>query len=389
MSLSEQMDVCIKNAMNWMHARAVAKFGDDSPENRVLKRRFRVNEAAELIKPGMSRQTIYKAEKEGRLPTPDYKDSTTGKPVRAGYTLAQIEYMREVFNAQPHRPEDSDAVVLAMPGGKGGCWKTSTAAHFAQWLSLKGYRVWCIDIDPQSHLSMYFGYHPELNTTEEDTALPYLLGDKDDLSYCIKETAWPNLHITPSHLQMQRLEREMPEADLEYPVHRMLESGIDEYRHNYDIIIIDGHPDLGIGTMNMICASDVTLVVTSAEVNDINSTCQLMGLIRDIYKKEGGLDVSQEPLTRVLPTKLGGDASSSKKNLKNMQEFWPGMVLSSGCQFTEEVGKGQRRGATIYEQADSTERSSPAAWTRAIKIFDEPFTEILDDLIKPQWAEEE
>ena len=381
------MDDCIVNARNWMHKRAVTKFGEDSPENRVLRRRFRINEAAELI--GVSRQAIIKAEKEGRLPTPEYKDAKADKLIRAGYTLAQIEYMREVFNTQPYRPENADAVVLAMPGGKGGCWKTSSAAHFAQWLSLKGYRVWCIDIDPQAHLSMYFGYHPELNTSENDTVMPYMLGEKDDLTYCVKETAWPNLHITPSHLQLQRLEREMPDADLDYPAHQMLESGIDELRHNYDIIIIDGHPDLGIGTMNMICASDVTLIVTSAEVNDINSTCQLMGLIRDTYSETSGLSVSHEPTTRVLPTKLGGDKSSSKQNLKDMQAFWPGLVLNNGCYYTDEVGKGQRRMATIYEQADSTERSSPAAWTRAIKIFDECFKEILDDLIKPHWAEEE
>ncbi|MBF4260034.1 AAA family ATPase, partial [Vibrio anguillarum] len=107
-------------------------------------------------------------------------------------------------------------------------------------------------------------------------------------------------------LQMQRLERELPEADIPYQTHTMLQAGIATIADNYDIIIIDGHPDLGMGTMNMICASDVTLIATSTEVNDINSTTQLMALIADIYSDNSMLETTHEPVVRVLPTKLGG-----------------------------------------------------------------------------------
>lgn len=386
MSLSEQMNGCIHHAKTWMTERAKIKFGEDSPSARVLKRRFGINEAAELV--GVSRQAIVKAENEGRLPKPDYKDTASNKPVRSGFTLQQINEMRHVFNTSPWRPNNLDPIILSIPGGKGGCWKTSTSAHFGQWLSLKGYRVLVVDIDPQAHLSMYFGYHPELNTTVEQTILPFMLGDKDDLSYCVQETAWPNLDIIPSHLQLQRLEREMPEADLEHQTHQMLQAGLATISDHYDIVIIDGHPDLGIGTTNMICASDVTLIATSVEVNDINSTCQLMGLIADIYS-EDGLDVTHEPVVRVLPTKLGNKTSSSNQNLLDMQAFWAGLPIKNGCFYTDEVGKGQRRMATIYEQADSSERSTPAAWKRATDIFDATFSEILNDLIKPMWDEGE
>lgn len=386
MSLSKQMQSCIVEANNWMRERANAKFGNDSPEARVMKRRFGPNETAELV--GVSRQTIFKAEKEGRLPAPEYKDSTANRPIRAGYTLAQIDYMREVFNTQPYRPGHTEPVVLSIPGGKGGCWKTATAAHLAQWLSLKGYRVLGIDIDPQAHFSMYFGYHPEINTTAGDTVLPFMLGDKDDLSYCVKETAWPNLDIIPSHLQMQRLESEIEDAELEYQPHQMLQAGIDGIKDHYDVVIVDGHPDLGMGTTNMICASDVVLIATSAEVNDINSTCQLMGLITDIYG-ENGLETTHEPYVRILPTKLGAAKSSSLENLADMRAFWGAMPLKNGVFHTDEVGKGQRRMATIYEQADNSERSTPAAWKRATEIFDAPFKEILDEIIKPMWEDEQ
>ncbi|WNY35834.1 ParA-like partition protein [Vibrio phage Vb_VaM_Valp1] len=387
MSVSTLMRNCIGAASDWSSSRAKAVFGDDSPEARKIKRRFKINAAAAYI--GVSRQAIEKAEKEGRLPPADYIDSKgdNPRPIRAGYTLDQIEMMREHFGTQPYRSEDSEAVTLAIPGGKGGCYKTSTTANFAQWCSLQGYRVLAIDIDPQAHLSMYFGYHPELNTTINDTVLPFMLGDEDDLTYCVKNTAWPKLDIIPSHLQMQRLERELPEADIPYQTHTMLQAGIATISDSYDIIIIDGHPDLGMGTMNMICASDVTLIATSTEVNDINSTTQLMALIADIYDEASLLETTHEPLVRVLPTKLGGVGSSSQANLRDIMKIWPGLPLTNGVRVTDEVGKGQRRMASIYEQADE-QRSSPAAWKRANDIFEPTFTEMLEELIKPFWKEE-
>ncbi|MGI2002011.1 AAA family ATPase [Shewanella frigidimarina] len=384
MSISELMRSCISTANKWSSSRAEAVFGDDSPEARQIQRRFKINSAAEYI--GVSRQAIEKAEKDGRLPPADYTDSggAAPRPIRKGYTLSQIDSMRDYFNTQPHRPMDSEPVIVAIPGGKGGCYKTSTCANFSQWCSLRGYRVLVIDIDPQSHLSMYFGYHPELNTSIDDTVLPFMLGNKDDLSYCVRNTAWPKLDIIPSHLQMQRLERELPVADIPYQTHTMLQAGIATVASNYDIILIDGHPDLGMGTMNMICASDVTLIATSTEVNDINSTTQLMALIADIYDENSQLETTHEPVVRVLPTKLGGISSSSQANLRDLMAMWPGLPLANGIRVTDEIGKGQRRMASIYEQADE-QRSSPAAWKRANDIFEATFTEILEDLIKPFW----
>ena len=385
MTLAKLMRDCITEANKWSAGRAKKVFGDDSPDARKIKRRFKINAAASYV--NVSRQAIEKAEKEGRLPPADYIDSNgvNPRPIRQGYTLEQMDMMRDHFQTQPYQTAELSPITLAIPGGKGGCYKTSTAVSFAQWCSLKGYRVLLIDIDQQSHASMYFGYHPELNTTINDTVLPFMLGEEDDLSYCIKSTAWPKLEIIPSHLQMQRLEREIQDADIDYPAHAMLQAGIATVSDNYDLIIIDGHPDLGIGTMNMICASDVTLIATSTEVNDINSTAQLMGLIGDIYDPKSQLDTTHEPIVRVLPTKLGALGSASQQNVHELMGIWPGMVFLNGIRVTDEVGKGQRRMASIYEQADD-QRSSPAAWKRASDVFERTFDELLNTLIKPQWG---
>lgn len=388
MELHEQMRLCIQSANEWTQGKSRAAFGNDSPDSRRIKRLFGLNQTAELV--GVTRQAIADAEESGRLPAPRLKD-TKGKlkkAIRAGYTLEDHDHMRDEFGTQPYRPDGTNPVVISVPGGKGGCYKTSVVAHIAQWLSMRGYRVLVIDIDPQAHLSMYFGYHPELNTTINDTVLPWMLGNADDLTYAINGTAWPKLDIIPSHLHMQRLESELREADTDYEVHQMLQAGIQSVSDSYDVVLIDGHPDLGLGTMNMICASDIALLATSTEVNDINSSCQLMGLIADLYDPESGLEHSHTPIVRVLPTKIGSPTSSSHENLREMHQFWGGVPTKNCVRVTDEVGKGQRRMATIFEQADDKDvRSSPSAWKRATEIFDAIFTEIHDELIVPHWRE--
>lgn len=387
MALHEDMAWLASEIDDWTTERVTAKFGDDSPEARRITRRFKgAATLKEMV--GVSRQAIENAEKAGHLPPPEYMDSAgdNPKPIRLGYTIYDIDAMRHHFNTLPWRNYGTNPIVVAIPGGKGGCYKTSTVVHLSQWLSLKGYRVLVIDLDSQAHAGMYFGYHPELNTTVNDTVLPYMLGEEDDLTYCIKPTAWPNLDIIPSHLEMQRLEREMLDADLDYEAHRMLQMGINSVADDYDVILIDGHPDLGLATMNMICASDICLVATSAEINDINSTKQVLNLIKDINAE---MDTSHDPIVRIMLTKLGGPKSSSYANERDIKSRLPGWVLNNGVMVTDEVGKGQQRSATIYEQANSKERSTISAWKRALSIYENLFNEILDDYITPLWEEGE
>jgi len=123
-------------------------------------RRFSSGEAAALI--GISDAYLRQLSLAGGAPDP-------GKDLagRRSYSLEQINDLRRALQRPgtrdyiPARQGLEHLQVLAVTNFKGGSGKTTTTAHLAQYLALRGYRVLAIDLDPQSSLSALLGYQPE------------------------------------------------------------------------------------------------------------------------------------------------------------------------------------------------------------------------------------
>ncbi len=140
MGLMDTLNQCISAGHEMTKAIAIAQFNDDSPEARKITRRWRIGEAADLV--GVSSQAIRDAEKAGRLPHPDME--TRGRvEQRVGYTIEQINHMRDVFGTRLRRAEDAFPPVIGVAARKGGVYKTSVSVHLAQDLALKGL-VFCL-----------------------------------------------------------------------------------------------------------------------------------------------------------------------------------------------------------------------------------------------------
>ena len=112
---------------------------------KTLELRFNVRTAAEMV--GRSEKLIRDAEADGRLPEP-LKDPETNR--RQGYSLAEVNRMREVFGTLPGRGPEDPALVLSVQSFKGGVGKSTLTCHLAQYFALKGYRVCVIDCDSQA-----------------------------------------------------------------------------------------------------------------------------------------------------------------------------------------------------------------------------------------------
>jgi len=365
---------------------AEACFGSDSPDARAITRRWGIHEVAQMV--GVSVPTIRNAEEDGRLPVPDM--IIKGRiEQRDGYTIQQINYMREVFGTQPRRPEGEDPVVVSVASHKGGAFKTSTSVHLAQKLALIGLRVLLIDAnDPQATASVYHGYIPDLHIHADDTLLPFYLGDKSDAYYAIKPTCWPNLDIIPSCLAIHRIESEvMPlhhAGRLPTAPHLLLRAAIETVWDDYDVVVIDSAPHLGLGTSNVICAADVIVVPTPAELNDYFSVYQFFTMLRDLLTF---VDLNGfEPDVRVLITKYSNQSGSQSEYMDaQIRNALEEMVLKEVVRMTDEVGKGQTRMRTVFEQA-ANQRSTRMAWQNAIKIWEPVCDEIYNNLIKPRWT---
>lgn len=389
MKLIETLDQCIERGQDMTRAIAIAQFGDDSPEARQITRRWGITEAAELV--GVTPQAIRDAEKSQRLPVPDMERRGRVEQ-RIGYTIQQINYMREIFGTVRRRPEGSDPVVLAVAAHKGGAYKTSSSVHLAQWLALQGQRVLLVEgNDPQATASMYHGFVPDLNIHADDTLLPFYLGERDSAEYAIKPTCWPNLEIIPSCLSLHRIETELMQlhhaGQLPQPPHMMLRAAIESVWDNYDVIVIDSAPNLGIGTINVVCAADVIVVPTPAELYDYTSTLQFFTMLRDMLSTVDLGVEGFEPIVRILLTKYSNATGSQSPWMEEqIRDAWGSLVLREVVRVTDEVGKGQIRMRTIFEQA-TAQRSSTSAWRNALAIWEPVCKEIFDKLIKPRWED--
>lgn len=170
------------------------------------------------------------------------------------------------------------ARVIAIANQKGGVAKTTTAVNLSAWIALMGKRVLLIDIDPQGNASSGLGLAKD---SLESTIYDVLIN-----GYSIRETIVEspieNLFVLPSRIELAGAEIEMVGVDgREY----MLKNILAEVKDEYDIIIIDCPPSLGLLTINALAAAGSVLIPIQCEYYALEGVGQLMNTINLVQEQ--------------------------------------------------------------------------------------------------------
>lgn len=172
------------------------------PSSAKTLRRFSSGEAAKIIRVSDSR--LRQLSIDGAGPQPEVTSNG-----RRSYSLSDIhelrahldEITRTTRKYQPRRGPDEHLQVISVVNFKGGSGKTTTAAHLAQSLVLRGYRVLAVDLDPQASLSVLHGVQPEMEVGSNQTlygAIRYT--DPRPLSEIIRPTYFTGLDLSLIHI---------------------------------------------------------------------------------------------------------------------------------------------------------------------------------------------
>lgn len=257
-------------------------------------RQFSPSEAAFYI--GIGEGYLRQVASEGHGPEPLPNGRRTYSPDDMAHIRAILDEKNGGAKYVPTRRPGEKLQVIAVMNFKGGSAKTTTSAHLAQFLALRGYRVLAVDLDPQASLSALFGHQPELDVGEGETfygAIRY--DDPRPISEIVRATYTPNLHIIPGNLELMEFEHETPRAITSGTAEQMffarIGTALSDIESMYDVVIIDCPPQLGFLTMSALCASTSVLITVHPQMLDVMSMGQFLAMTSElmaVVEKAGG-----------------------------------------------------------------------------------------------------
>jgi chromosome partitioning protein len=317
---------------------------------------------------------------------------------RRSYTLTDIQALRAFLDASskldrkymPTRVGSEHLQVLCVVNFKGGCGKTTTAAHLAQYLALRGYRVLGLDLDPQASLSALHGIQPEFDVGENQTIYGAIRYDeyRRPLSGIIRKTYFETLDLVPANLELMEFEHETPKAlltdrQVESLFFTRMDTALASVADRYDVVVIDCPPQLGFLTMSALCAATALIVTVHPQMLDVMSMCQFLIMTSDlltVVAKAGGnmnYDWMRYLITRYEP----GDGPQNQM-VSFMRSMFGQHVLNFPMLKSTAVADAGMTKQTLYEvKRDQFTRST---YDRAIEALDNVNGEI-EQLIRDAW----
>ena len=167
--------------------------------------------------------------------------------------------------------------IIAIANQKGGVGKTTTSVNLAASLGVLEKKVLLIDADPQANATSGLGINVEKVELGSYQVIEHTAVAKD----AIVATSSPNVDIIPAHIDLVAIEIElvdMPSRE------SMLKSAIGSLKEEYDYIIIDCAPSLGLLTLNALTASDAVIIPIQCEYFALEGLGKLLNTIKSVQK---------------------------------------------------------------------------------------------------------
>ena len=364
------------------------------PDAQKGLRQFSLAEVAYYL--GVTQSTIKKLHLEGKGPEPE-----TSSSGRRSYSAEQMLELRAYLDKHgrpgrrryvPYRQPGEELHVVSVVNFKGGSGKTTTAAHLAQHLALKGHRVLAIDLDPQASLTALHGIQPELDNVPSLYETLRYDDERKPISEVIRPTNFPNLDIVPASLVLQEYEYDTPVALTSSDPHEgrtfftRISKALSEVDDRYDVVVIDCPPQLGYLTLTALTASSSVIVTVHPQMLDVMSMSQFLLMLGGIMKtiRDAGANMRLKWF-RYLVTRFEPTDGPQKQMVGFLQAMFPNQILSAPVLKSTAISDAGITKQTLYE----VERSQfvRTTYDRAVTSLNDVNDEIAE-LIHKAWGRE-
>ena len=354
-------------------------------------RRFSSGEAAKII--GVSDSRLRQLSIDGAGPQPQI--SATG---RRSYSLADIHGVRAHLDEinrsgrkyQPWRGPGDHLQIISVVNFKGGSGKTTTAAHLAQSLVLRGYRVLAIDLDPQASLSALLGVQPELDVRPNDTLYGAIRYEgARPLAEIIRPSYFTGLDVVPGNLELMEFEHETPKAlakrrSTDQLFFTRVAQALGTVDDRYDIVVIDCPPQLGFLTLSALCAATSLLITIHPQMLDVSSMSQFLAMANDLLSvvRDAGGKIEYDAL-RYLIKRYEPQDGPQNRVVALLRSLFGEAVLNAPMLKSSAVSDAGLSKQTLYEIGRETMTRS--TYDRAVEALEAVNGEI-EATIRRAWG---